>query len=62
MKDNVDLVREAERRAHAVNREVDKHAELHPDGEHVHWCPDWDDALICEECPEYQACTCKNLW
>lgn len=24
-----------------------------------HWCHDWDDMVICDTDPEFEACTCK---
>lgn len=29
-------------------------------GEHCHWCPDWDDLPINEECEEYLYCSCYD--
>lgn len=26
-----------------------------------HFCPDWDDMLICKEDPEWESCTCREI-
>jgi len=25
----------------------------------AHWCSDWDDMFICEQCVEWQCCSCQ---
>lgn len=25
-----------------------------------HWCPDWDDAVICNKHNEFESCTCSK--
>lgn len=28
-------------------------------GAYGHYCPEWDELFICEDCPEFQCCTCE---
>lgn len=31
-------------------------------GRYGHYCPDWDDLYICEDCEEFKSCTCFKDW
>jgi hypothetical protein len=30
----------------------------HSTGTKVHECPEWDFMVICEQCPEFECCSC----
>ena len=30
----------------------------HTPGQKMHACTDWDFLVICEQCPEFECCTC----
>lgn len=31
----------------------------HHSGKRGHYCPEWDELYICEDCPEFESCVCK---